>query len=111
MMDSLRKLLGMKPKNRAERIPLKDFQKITVSIQGIKFKIQDFSETGMALVDQGLFPLAIGKVYSAELSAYQKRVAVKVKAVRRQENIVGFQVIDLDTYRDFEANYLLSIKK
>ena len=111
IIDALKKILGLANRNRAERIPLKEFQKINVTIQGIKFKIHNFSDTGLALLDQGLFPLAIGKEYQMELSAYQqKRVNVKVKAVRRQGNTVGFQVLDLDIYQDFESDYLKSLK-
>ena len=110
MIDSLKKIFKIGPQKRAERIQLQDFQKIIVTIQGVKFRVHDFSDTGLALLDQGLFPLAIGKVYQIELSAYQKRCNIKAKAVRRQDNFVGFQVLDLDTYREFEANYLKSIK-
>ena len=114
-MSILKKLFGQKSgieKRRAERKQLKEFFKIQLSIDGVKFRISDFSSAGIGLVDEGNLPLSTGKVYVAELVAYGKpKSSIRLKVVRRSSSVFGCEILDPEAFKSFEEDYLAGEKK
>ena len=116
-MGILQKLFGKKKpagidKRKTERKRLKEFFKIQITIDGKKFRISDFSSAGIGLIDEGTLQLDVGKTYIADLVAYgQTKCSVKLRVIRKSGRIFGCEIIDKDTFRVFEEDYLSKADK
>ncbi len=115
-MSLLKKIFGKKQndaeKRKSERKQLKEFFKIQLTIKGKKFRINDFSEAGIGLWDEGVLPLDVGKTYSADLVAYgQKKCTIRLKIVRKSAQILGCEVLDKEAFKTFEEDYLSLVQK
>ena len=117
-MGLLDKIFGKKQsdanKRRSERKHLKEFFKIQLTISGTKFRINDFSSSGIGLIDEGYLVLEVGKVYTADLVAYgQKKCSIRLRVVRKSARTFGCEILeqDLGTFKVFEEDYLSMAKK
>lgn len=94
-------------KRASPRKQLEEHFTVQLSINGTKYRIHDFSSSGIGLFNEGRKDLKVGGTYSAELVAYgQPKCTVKLEVVRRGVLLYGCKILSPEIFKSFEQDYL-----
>jgi hypothetical protein len=113
MFQSLMTRLFGRRERKKTRSKINEFFTVRVQLGKDLYKFRDYSPKGFAVInEEGHIAPNIGTEVDAEFVLYkQKTATIRAKIVRQDETMIGFEVLDKKSFKDFSEEYLSHFPK